>query len=301
MKVLIAGGLGFVGTQLSIRFLESGHEVTILGHDPTPKPYTPSAARYVSADTTVKGPWQKEVAIHNLIINLVGASIFGRWNAASKKLMYDSRVLTTRNVADAMVPSNESTLLSTSAVGYYGFRNDEMLSEADAPGEDFLAKLSVDWEAEARRAEEKGARVVITRFGIVLGRNGGALQQMISTFEKFVGGPLGSGEQWFSWIHMSDLLDSIMFLVENTGITGPVNCCSPNPVRNKELAKELGKALRRPSFISMPSFMLRAILGEFASVLLEGQRVIPGVLQKHGFEFKYPVLPGALASILRGS
>ena len=301
MKVLIAGGLGFVGTQLSKRFLESGHEVTILGHAPNPKPYTPSAVRYVSADTTITGPWQEEVPIHNLVMNLVGASIFGRWNTALKKLIYDSRVLTTRNLADAMLPSNESTLFNTSAVGYYGFRDDEMLYESSEPGDDFLAKLCVDSEAEARRAEEKGARVVITRFGLVLERNGGALQQMISTFEKFVGGPLGSGEQWFSWIHMSDLLDAIMFLVQNVGITGPVNCCSPNPVRNKDLAKKLGKALGRPSSISMPSFMLRAILGEFASVLLKGQRVIPGVLQKNGFEFKYPELPGALASILRSS
>ncbi|MHC1728606.1 MAG: TIGR01777 family oxidoreductase [Syntrophobacteraceae bacterium] len=299
MKVLIAGGLGFVGSQLSKRFLETGHEVTILGHAPNPNPYTPSAARYVSADTTMAGPWQEEVPIHNLVINLVGASIFGRWNAASKKLIYDSRVLTTRNVADAMAPSNESTLLNTSAVGYYGFRKDEMLYESSEPGDNFLAKLCLDSEAEARRAEEKGARVVITRFGVVLERNGGALQQMISTFERFVGGPLGSGEQWFSWIHMSDLLDAIMFMVENTGIAGPVNCCSPNPVRNKDLAKELGNVLRRPSFLSMPGFMLRAILGEFASVLLEGQRVIPGVLQTNGFEFKYPELPGALASILR--
>ena len=234
-------------------------------------------------------------------MNLVGASIFGRWNTALKKLIYDSRVLTTRNLADAMLPTNESTLFNTSAVRYYGFRDDEMLHESSEPGDDFLAKLCVDSEAEAHRAEEKGARVVITRFGLVLERNGGALQQMISTFEKFVGGPLGSGEQWFSWIHMSDLLDAIMFLVQNVGITGPVNCCSPNPVRNKDLAKELGKALRRPSSIATPGFVLRAILGEFASVLLEGQRVIPGVLQKNGFEFKYPELPGALASILRSS
>jgi uncharacterized protein len=154
MKVLIAGGLGFVGTKLSKRFLESGHEVTILGHAPNPKPYTPSIVRYVSADTTIKGPWQEEVPIHNLVMNLVGASIFGRWNTALKKLIYDSRVLTTRNLADAMLPSNESTLFNTSAVGYYGFRDDEMLYESSEPGDDFLAKLCVDSEAEARRAEE---------------------------------------------------------------------------------------------------------------------------------------------------
>jgi len=301
MRVLITGGLGFVGTQLSIRFLESGHNVTVVDHAAQPKPYTPAEVRYVSADTTAPGPWQEEVSTQNLVINLAGASIFRRWNAASKKLIYDSRTLTTRNVVEAMVAGNGSTFLSTSAVGYYGFRGDEVLVETDGPGDDFLARLCVDWEKEARQAEKKEVRVVVTRFGIVLGKSGGALQQMMAAFEKFVGGPLGNGRQWFSWIHMDDLLDAIVFLANDLEISGPVNCCSPNPVRNRDLARALGKAMRRPSYISTPGFMLRLTLGQFASALLEGQRVIPAVLQEVGFQFQYPELPEALASILAGN
>jgi len=300
MRILITGGLGFVGTQLSIRFLASGHEVTVVDHAPRPKPFTPAGVRYVSADTTVAGPWQVEIANQDVIINLAGASIFGRWSAAYKKLIYDSRILTTRNVVQAMSSEQESTLLSTSAIGYYGFCKDEELTEDSPPGNDFLAGLCVDWEREAQEAQKKGARVVITRFGIVLGKNGGALQQMIPAFKRFVGGPLGSGMQWFSWVHMHDLLEALLFLVGRSDINGPVNCCSPQPVRNKELAKALGSMLHRPSYLATPSFMLRLALGEFASALLEGQKVIPVKLLGAGFKFQYPALPDALQSILAG-
>jgi uncharacterized protein (TIGR01777 family) len=300
MKVLITGGLGFVGTQLSIRFLASGHDVTIVDHAPRPKPYTPAGVRYVSADTTLAGPWQEEIPPQNVIINLAGASIFGRWNAAYKKLIHDSRILTTRNVVQAMTPENESTLLSTSAIGYYGFRRDEELTEDSQPGDDFLARLCVDWEREALEARKKGARVVITRFGIVLGKNGGALQQMIPAFKRFIGGPLASGMQWFSWVHMQDLLNAILFLVDRSDMSGPVNCCSPHPVRNTELARTLGNILRRPSYLTTPSFILRLALGEFASALVEGQKVIPARLLQAGFKFQYPGLSDALQNILEG-
>ncbi|MGV8073557.1 MAG: TIGR01777 family oxidoreductase [Syntrophobacteraceae bacterium] len=298
MKVLITGGLGFVGTQLCIRFLESGHEVTLIGRSPQPKPYTPRQAGYVSADTTIPGPWQEVISAQNVIVNLAGASIFGKWDEAYKKLLYDSRILTTRNVVQAMSSDTGSTLLSTSAVGYYGFRGDEELMEESPPGDDFLAKLCVDWEGEALEARKKGARVVLTRFGIVLGKDGGALKQMIPAFRKFVGGPLGSGKQWFSWIHMRDLLNALFLLVDRTDIHGPVNCCSPNAVRNKDLAVTLGKTLHRPSYLPTPAFMLRLVLGEFASALVEGQRVVPSVLLQAGFTFQYSGLADALRNIL---
>jgi uncharacterized protein len=298
MKVLITGGLGFVGTQICLRLLESGHDVTLVDHAPQPKPYTPKKARYIAADTTQPGPWQEEIPKQDLIVNLAGASIFGRWNAAYKRLLYDSRILTTRNVVQAMSSENGSTLLSTSAIGYYGFRKDEELTEESPPGDDFLARLCIDWEREALEARMKGVRVVITRFGIVLGRNGGALQQMIPAFKRFVGGPLGSGRQWFSWVHMQDLLNAIMFLVDHTDIYGPVNCCSPQPVQNKELAKTLGRIIHRPSYLSTPSFMLKLALGEFATALTEGQRVTPAVLLQAGFKFNYPRLADALQNIL---
>jgi uncharacterized protein (TIGR01777 family) len=301
MKVLITGGLGFVGTQLSIRLLERGHQVTVVDHSPEPHEHTPEEVRYVSADTTEQGAWQEEVAAQDGVINLAGASIFKRWNDKSKELMYDSRVLTTRNVVEAMPGEEGAVLCSTSAVGYYGFRGDEEVLEDGTPGDDFLASLCVDWENEANKASEKGIRIAVTRFGIVLGKTGGALGQMIPAFKRFVGGPLGSGNQWFSWIHMEDLLNAVLFVFENQEISGPVNFCSPNPVQNRDLAKALGKVLSRPSFLTTPGFILKLVLGEFGSVLLEGQRVIPGKLVQHGFTFRYPHIAGALEEVIEGN
>jgi uncharacterized protein (TIGR01777 family) len=294
MRILITGGLGFVGTQLSIHLLEKGHEVTIVDHAPEPRPDTPSRALYVCADTTRPGPWQQEVSNQAAVINLAGTSIFSRWTEETKRLMHDSRVLTTRNVVEALPAGKEISLCSTSAIGYYGFRGDEEVTEEASPGDDFLARLCIDWEAEARKAADKGARVVITRFGIVLGKTGGALGQMLPAFKKFVGGPLGSGRQWFSWIHMEDLLNAFLFVLDHPDISGPVNFSSPNPVTNQDLAKALGKVLSRPSFVKTPGFMLRLALGEFGSVLLEGQKVMPAKLLKHGFHFHYPEITEAL-------
>jgi uncharacterized protein (TIGR01777 family) len=294
MKVLITGGLGFVGTQLSILLVHKGHQVTIVDHSPEPHEHTPAEVQYVPGDTTVQGPWQEDVAAQDAVINLAGASIFNRWNDKTKKLIYDTRVFTTRNVVEAMPETRETVLCSTSAVGYYGFRDDEEITEVGSPGDDFLAGVCVDWESEALKAADKGVRVAVTRFGIVLGKTGGALGQMIPAFKRFVGGPLGSGNQWFSWIHMDDLLNAFMFVIENQEVYGPVNFCSPNPVRNRDLAKALGKVLSRPSFMTTPGFMLRLILGEFGSVLLEGQRVVPSKLVKHGFRFRYPDIVEAL-------
>ncbi|MBW2107653.1 MAG: NAD-dependent epimerase/dehydratase family protein, partial [Deltaproteobacteria bacterium] len=197
MRVLITGGLGFVGTILSQHLLDSGYRVTVVDHAAEPRPDTPKQVKYVSADTTAKGSWQKEVAQCDVVVNLAGSSIFRRWNKETKKLICDTRILTTRNVAAAIPEGKETIVCSASAVGYYGFRGDEVLSEQDRPGDDFLARLCTDWEQEAGKAADRGARVVLTRFGIVLGNTGGALGQMIPPFKKYVGGPLGSGRQWF--------------------------------------------------------------------------------------------------------
>lgn len=298
MKIFITGGLGFVGTQLSTHLLKKDHEVTVVDFSPSPKPYTPKDVKYISADTTIPGSWQEEIVKHDAVINLAGASIFQRWNAKTKKAIYNSRISTTRNVVDAIKGQKPLTLCSTSAVGYYGFKGDQELVEEDSPGDDFLASLCLDWEREAIRALDKGVRVTITRFGIVLGKTGGALGQMISAFKKYVGGPLGNGNQWFSWIHMEDLLHAFLFILDNHDIQGPVNLCSPNPVRNKELAKALGKVLSRPSFIKTPSFLIRLILGEFGSVILEGQRVIPAKLLAKNFIFTYPDIHLAIEEVI---
>ena len=298
MKVFITGGLGFVGTQMSIRLLNKHHEVTVVDHSPSPRPYTPKEVKYVFGDTTKKGPWQKEIGKQDVIINLAGASIFTRWTERTKRIIRDSRILTTRNVVEALPEKSGTLLCSTSAVGYYGFRGDEHITEDEAPGDDFLARLCVEWEAEALKAEDKGIRIIIPRFGIVLGKTGGALGQMIPAFKAFVGGPLGSGNQWFSWIHMEDLLSAFLFILEASNLEGPINFCAPNPIRNKELARALGKALVRPSYLKAPGFAIKIMLGEFGDVLLKGQRVIPEKLLKSGFAFHYPDITEALKEVI---
>jgi uncharacterized protein len=300
MKILMTGGTGFVGKQLNSRFLQEGNEVTILTRSLKGSVPTPKGISYLLGDPTQKGPWQEAIPGHDVIINLAGASIFSKWSDEYKKLIRDSRVFTTRNIIEGIPskPDQQVTFFSTSAVGFYGFHGDEELDEGSPPGNDFLARLAIEWEAEAFKAREKGARVVITRFGIVLGEKGGALGQMIPLFKKLIGGPIGSGRQWFSWVHIQDLAEAFVFLMKHPEISGPVNVCAPHPVKNKDLAKALGKALHRPSFMPTPAFMIRLVLGEFGSVLLEGQRVLPRQLLKQGFTFQYPDIDRALQNIL---
>jgi uncharacterized protein (TIGR01777 family) len=300
MKILITGGTGFVGAQLTSRFIQDGNEVTILTRSKKGPEKGPAGVSYLQGDPTQKGSWQEAIKNHDAIINLAGASIFSRWTEEHKKAIRESRVSTTQNIVEGIPsrPQKKMTLFSTSAVGYYGFCGDEELIEDSPPGDDFLARIAVEWEGEALKAKEKGARVVITRFGIVLGEKGGALSQMIPLFKKYIGGPIGSGRQWFSWVHIRDLAEAFVFLMKHPEISGPVNVCSPNPVRNKDLAKALGRALHKPSFIPAPGFMVKLVLGEFGSIILEGQRVIPRRLLDHGFIFQYPDIDKALRSIV---
>jgi len=300
MKIFVTGATGFVGRRLVERFTEEGHQTTILTRRENPQKDLPRGVTILGGDPTQKGDWQNEVANQDVIINLAGASIFARWTEESKRRIRDSRILTTRHLIAAMKRNRPHTLVSASGVGYYGgLSGDEMLTEDSPPGSGFLAQLSRDWEEEAGRAEEKGVRVICTRFGVVLGENGGALGQMIPLFKKFLGGPLGSGNQWFSWIHREDLAAAFLFLLDHSEISGPVNLTSPNPVRNKELAEALGEVLGRPSFLAVPGFLLKWVLGEFGSMLLEGQRVIPQKLMKKGFPFQYPGIRSALTQIVR--
>ena len=299
MKVLMTGGTGFIGTSLSKRLIAEGHRVTVLTHETKEPALKMQGLSYLHGNPTVRGEWQKAVPEHDVIINLAGASIFSRWTEEQKKILRSSRILTTRNLVDALPQdAKHVTFFSTSAVGYYGFHQDEELTESSPAGTDFLARLARDWESEAMNAQTKGARVVITRFGIVLGKDGGALGQMIPLFKFFLGGPLGSGRQWFSWVHMQDLVEAFIFLLGKKEISGPVNLCSPEPVRNKELGSAIGRVLHRPSFMPAPGFMIKLILGEFGSVLLEGQRVIPEKLLDAGYQFRYPGIDEALKNIL---
>jgi len=300
MKILVTGGTGFVGTQLTSRLIQDNHEVTILSRSAKRSGEIPSGISYLQGDPTQKGPWQEAIKNHDAAIKLAGASIFAKWTEEHKKAIRESRVSTTRNIVEG-IPSRSQkqfTFFSTSAVGYYGFCGDEELTEESPHGDDFLARIASEWEGEALKAKEKGARVVITRFGIVMGEKGGALGQMIPLFKKYIGGPIGSGRQWFSWVHIKDLAEAFSFLLKYPEISGPVNVCSPNPVRNKDLAKALGRAFHRPSFMPAPGFMIKLVLGEFGSVILEGQRVIPKRLLESGFAFKYPEIDKALQEVV---
>jgi uncharacterized protein (TIGR01777 family) len=300
MKVFMTGGYGFVGSALTRFFIDAGHEVTLLVRSAEKVKQAPAGVSWVVGDPMRPGKWQESVAGHDVLVNLAGATIFRRWTESYKQVVRDSRILTTLNLVEAIPPEAGSgvTLLSTSAVGYYGSTGDEELSEDSPSGSDFLATLGRDWEAEAFKAEEKGVRVAITRFGVVLGKGGGALEQMILPFRFFVGGPLGSGDQWFSWIHVEDLCRAALFVVENPEIRGSVNFASPGPIRNRDLARTIGKVLGRPSWMPAPAVMIRLMLGEFGSVILEGQRVVPSVLLSRGFHFNYPDMESALRNIL---
>jgi uncharacterized protein len=299
MNVFMTGGTGFVGTYLAKRLISEGHKVTILTQPLGSAKIKMDGLAYLDGNPTIKGKWQESVKEHDVIINLAGASIFSRWTPEQKKILRESRIETTRNLVSALpADASKITIFSTSAVGYYGFHEDEELIENMAEGNDFLARLAYDWEQEALRAQDKGARVVITRFGIVLGKNGGALGQMLPLFKYFLGGPLGNGRQWFSWVHMHDLVEAFIFLLQHPEINGAVNLSSPEPVRNVDLGRAIGKILHRPSFMPAPGFMIKLILGEFGSVLLKGQRVIPRRMLDAGFKFKYPNIEEALKSII---
>jgi uncharacterized protein (TIGR01777 family) len=301
MRIFVTGGMGFVGRNLTRVLAANGHQISILDRSPHEDRSLPAGAVRIQGDATQRGAWQDRLAEHDVVINLVGASIFRRWTASAKRAIRESRVLSTRNVVAALGRPNAKVtqLYSTSAVGYYGAHGDEVLEEDQPGGSDFLAQVAVDWEAEALRAREAGARVVITRFGLVMGKQGGILGQLVPVYRWFLGLPLGSGNQWFSWVHEADLANTFLHLLANQDLEGPVNCCSPNPVRNRELTHTLAGLLHRPVwFPFVPGFMVRLVLGEFGSVVLEGQRVVPAKLLRSGFEFAFPTLKGALQDAL---
>jgi uncharacterized protein (TIGR01777 family) len=296
MKFLITGGTGFVGTFLTQHLLNSDHDVTVVARSSAPIVCS-DRLHAISGDTTQKGSWQNALKKVDVVINLAGTSIFHRWSSAYKQQIYDSRILTTHHVVEGMAGDHPQTLISTSAVGYYGSRGDDILTESEPCGTDFLAHVGTDWENEAFQAEKKNIRVVTARFGVVLGRSGGALQQMITPFKLFVGGPMGNGKQWFSWIHILDLAAGIQFMAANETLRGPANLCSPMPVTSGELAKTLGNVLGRPAVIPTPSLALRLAFGEFAESLLSSQRAVPQKLTDAGFVFQFPELKAALIDL----
>ena len=298
-KIVIAGASGFIGTVLAQRFLKAQHTVAGLGTSAAHS-LTRENDRFlwISADTTVPGKWQKSVENADVIINLTGRNIFSYWTEKYKKSIHESRVQTTQNIVDALAGHKDQVLLNASAVGVYGDGGDETLTEERPAGQGFLSGVCRDWEKEAGRAMDKGARVAVMRFGVVLGR-GGALDKMVPAFKMFVGGPLGNGRQWFPWIHINDLVRAIEFIVAHSDLSGAFNFTGPEPVRQKIFAKTLGESLNRPSFMPAPAFAIRLIMGELGSALLQSQKAVPDHLLNAGFVFRFPDISAALNDILK--
>ena len=300
MHIFITGGSGFIGTHLARRFLGSDDNVrvTATGHRGRHPSLIDDRFTYLSADTTEAGEWQAAVAEADLILNLAGRSIFHAWTENYKTKMQDSRILTTRNLVAALPEKSEALLCSASAVGYYGSCGETQLTETSPRVDDFLAKLAEKWESEAMAAEAKGTRVVLMRFGIILGAEGGAIPKMLPAFRLGLGGPLGSGEQWFPWLHVEDLYQGVRFLKGKTEIRGPVNFTAPEPIRQAEMAKLLGRLLKRPAFLPTPALAVKLAMGELGEALLASQRVTSEQLLAAGFEFSYGEIETALRDIV---
>ncbi len=302
MKFFITGGTGFVGSHVAERLAGMGHQVTILTRSVKTR-HRPPGISLLEGDPTRPGAWQGSVPFHDAVVNLAGTSIFTLWTEQARKTIMESRVLSTRNLVDALSgEGGKPALLSASAVGYYGSRTDDLVLDESSPaGNEFLTRIAMEWEKEAKRAESFGVRVVLCRFGIVLGRQGGALGRMLPAFRHMLGGPLGSGRQSFSWIHEEDVLNILLFLTEHEHISGPVNVTAPNPVTNEELSRTLARILKKPILLpAVPAFVIRTVLGEFGDVLIKGQHAIPRRLLDEGYSFKFPHLREALEDLLRG-
>ena len=299
MRIFLAGGTGFVGTYLVPYLLDKGHHVTLLVRPGAQQQRAlPAGATIVEGDPMQAGPWWDPVGDCDAAINLVGESIQGRWTETKKDRIRQSRLLPLRHLAEALPHDRPYTLVSASAVGYYGDAGDREVAESAPPGRDFLAELAQNWEARAESVRDSHTRVYTTRFGLVLGADGGALREMVKAMRRVMGGILGSGNQWVSWIHQEDLARAMLFLLENTKADGPYNFGTPNPVRQAEIARALSRLLHRPAGIPTPGPALRFALGGFADAVLFSQRMVPKRLLEAGFEFKHPTLPEALKEIL---
>ena len=304
MRVCLTGATGLIGGHLVRSLLEAGDRCIVLTRNAQragERLGSHERLELIEGDPTQPGPWQARCAGVDGIVNLAGANIFARrWSDEYKEEIRRSRVESTRRLAEAVRQAGERPLVFVqgSAIGYYGDRGDEELTEASSPGDDFLAHTCVEWEQAATPVVDAGVRLVIVRTGVVLARDGGALPTMLRPIRFFVGGPVGSGQQWVSWIHIADIVGIIRFALTTSSCTGPINGTAPHPVRNRELVRTLGELLGRPTFFRSPRFALRAALGEVADMLCGGQKVIPAKLLELNYPFRFPELRPALADLL---
>jgi uncharacterized protein (TIGR01777 family) len=308
MRVFVTGGTGLVGKLLVKNLSLRGDQVVLLTRRPeAARQQGGAAVTIVAGDPAQPGPWMDAVKDCDAVVHLAGEGIFNRrWSSAFKELLYSSRIKSTDNIVSALGKSPVANapgspgrvLVNASAIGYYGPHGDEELTEESGPGHDFLAKLCIDWEKAAQVAVIHGVRVVLLRTGIVLDQQGGALAKMLLPFKMGVGGPIGSGTQFMSWIHIEDEVGLILFALDHPQLDGPLNATAPNPATNKAFGNALGKVLGRPSFMPTPAFALRVMLGESAQLITAGQRVLPKKALAAGYAFKYPELEPALRDLL---
>lgn len=303
MKVVITGGTGFLGRPLVKRLLQDKHKVVVLSRNIATQRFDAGGNLALEQwDAKSVGNWARHIDGADAVINLAGDSIGGkRWTPNQKEIILNSRLNATRAIVQAIAKASKKpgVFVSASAVGFYGNVESGDVPETHPRGDDFLADVCDRWEQESRRAEAHGVRVVNPRFGVVLAKEGGALKKLLLPFYLFVGGPLGSGRQWFPWVHRDEVMGAILFVTQNRGISGPVNVASPNPVTMKEFCRALGKAMRRPSWAPVPSFVLKTLLGEMSLVVLTGQRVVPKKLVEAGYKFWHPELGSALEAIFK--
>ncbi len=293
MQITLTGATGFVGNGLVARFEAAGHKLHLLARKP-------HASIPTSIWDATKAAPAEAFANADAVIHLAGEPVSQRWNAAVKERIRNSRTEGTRHIVDAIgrMSKKPSVLISASAVGYYGSRGDEVLTESSKPASDFLGDVCVGWEREALRAKTMGVRVVLPRISLVLGKEGGALAKMLPPFKAGLGGTLGAGTQWMAWIHLDDLIGLMEFALKTPTLEGPVNAAAPNPVRNTEFTRQLAKAVHRPALFPVPEFALKLLFGEMARIVIASQRVIPQAAEKAGFTFEYPELPEALRAVL---
>lgn len=299
MKIAITGASGFIGSLLADHLWNQRHHLLLLSRNP-PRETDVTKQEWVAWNPSTKGGWEQALDGVDGIFNLAGEPIAAkRWTDAQKETIKSSRVQSTRALVNAIAIAKDKPkfLINASAVGYYGARGDETITEDTGPGNDYLSRVCVAWEEEARKAEAYGVRVVLVRTGIVLDKGKGALAKMVPPFKFFAGGPLGSGNQWMPWIHIEDEIGLLLFLMGNRSARGPFNATAPNPVTMAEFGKTLGNVLNRPSWATVPAGVLTLLVGEMAEMLLNGQRAVPQAALKLGYEFKYPTLLPALQSL----
>jgi uncharacterized protein len=301
MKVAVTGSTGFIGSRLVERLLQEGHQVLLLVRDVSKAKRLFPKAEVVAYTPKISGSWQQALSGCDGVANLAGEPIANRWTENSKQEILDSRKLGTQKIVEAIAQANPkpSVLVNSSAVGYYGTSETAVFNETSGPGTDFLAQVCQAWEGEAEKVKASGTRLAIIRTGIVLGPGGGVLSRMLFPFQLFAGGPLGSGQQWVSWIHREDVVNLMLKVLTEPSMAGTFNATAPNPVRMSELCQVLGEILQRPSWLPVPDFALGILLGEAAQVVLEGQNVQPQNTQNSGFQFQYPTLQAALKQILQ--